>query len=328
MHSSMTPGMLVLLALAVLLQQATADAANATATSTASATTGPRRCPPLGFNSVPNLNLTAYISAPWYVQEQLPISFMGEDPYLDVYCVRAKYEPLAGPGGDPTQGLRVKNYANRGRVNGPAQGTSGVGNASRQANQFASFELVAVPDPAAAGTPQATSQLLVGPAFVLPALRSGRAPAGSGAGQYWVVAVGSRQGELSGAQVASQYDWAIISGGAPEVELTGGCSTQPPAPPRASNTSAHDTSRSVTASSGRDRPLLRALNTLHQRRSDDPSRPRNVSTGSGGGLWLFSRTPVDPAGARVMRGVAQDLGYDISGLIPVQQENCTYTGAE
>ena len=28
-------------------------------------------CPPVGFDSLPNFNLTAYVSAPWYIQQQV-----------------------------------------------------------------------------------------------------------------------------------------------------------------------------------------------------------------------------------------------------------------
>ncbi|KAG2499785.1 hypothetical protein HYH03_002082 [Edaphochlamys debaryana] len=53
-----------------------------------------RACPPDGFSPVPNLNLTAYTAAPWYVQRQLPVSYQGEDPDRYLYCVRAVYTPL------------------------------------------------------------------------------------------------------------------------------------------------------------------------------------------------------------------------------------------
>jgi hypothetical protein len=42
------------------------------------------------------------------------------------------------------------------------------------------------------------------------------------------------------------------------------------------------------------------------------------------GLWLFSRKPVDPEAAAVMRSRAAALGYDLSVLKPVTQAGCTY----
>lgn len=100
------------------------------------------RCPPPGFNTVPHLNLSAYISAPFYVQKQLPVSYQGEDPLAYLYCVRAVYRPFAAAAAaGPTQGslasaapqratpsglLVVENYANEGRVSrGPRLGQSG-----------------------------------------------------------------------------------------------------------------------------------------------------------------------------------------------------------
>lgn len=32
-------------------------------------------CPPPGFDSLPNLNVTSYISAPWYIQQQVGLVF-------------------------------------------------------------------------------------------------------------------------------------------------------------------------------------------------------------------------------------------------------------
>lgn len=54
-----------------------------------------------------------------YVQEQVPVSYQTVN---DLFCVRARYTPLDGS--NPAKGLLVNNYANRGRVNGPAMGTS------------------------------------------------------------------------------------------------------------------------------------------------------------------------------------------------------------
>ena len=42
------------------------------------------------------------------------------------------------------------------------------------------------------------------------------------------------------------------------------------------------------------------------------------------GLWLFSRKPVDPELTAAMLKVAQQLGFDTSALLPVNQTGCTY----
>jgi apolipoprotein D and lipocalin family protein len=51
-------------------------------------------------------------------------------------------------------------------------------------------------------------------------------------------------------------------------------------------------------------------------------------TGTGqndSGFWLFSRKPVDPENTEIMLEVArEELGLDLSVLLPVQQEGCTY----
>eukprot|EP00210_Caulerpa_lentillifera_P006188 g5912.t1 len=53
----------------------------------------------------------------------------------------------------------------------------------------------------------------------------------------------------------------------------------------------------------------------------DPTQTNGV------GLWLFSRTRVDPKGTAMMREIAQDLGFDLSVLRKVQQKGCSYNGA-
>ena len=42
------------------------------------------------------------------------------------------------------------------------------------------------------------------------------------------------------------------------------------------------------------------------------------------GLWLVSRTPVDPANTAIMRAVAVQLGFDLTGLEDMVQNGCTY----
>lgn len=81
----------------------------------------PQSCPPPGFDAVADLNLTQFISAPWYVQQQQPIVYQKES---NLFCVRAVYEPV-GKGKGPV--FEVKNYANQGGVNGPVLGSSASG---------------------------------------------------------------------------------------------------------------------------------------------------------------------------------------------------------
>ncbi|PNW70865.1 hypothetical protein CHLRE_17g736700v5 [Chlamydomonas reinhardtii] len=184
-------------------------------------------CPPANFTGVPGLDVRGYIAAPWYVQKQLPLDYQPPD---ELFCVKAEYE-LRNPA-NISDGLLVSNYANRGGVNGPYQGSSKF---DRSAN---SSRLIALPD----DTPDASDgKLLVGPEALLNLTLpsgaaaggaaglpgggpppAGKAPAGSTSGAaagsplwraafgpYWVVAVGPSQ------NATLKYDWAIISGGAP-----------------------------------------------------------------------------------------------------------------
>ncbi|KAI8463193.1 MAG: hypothetical protein J3K34DRAFT_154459 [Monoraphidium minutum] len=143
-------------------------------------------CPPPGFDSAAGFDLAAYVSAPWYPLQQMPIIYQ---PANQLYCVRAVYTPK-----DPANlaaGIKVLNTANEGSVTGPP--------ISSDSNPAASLQAV----PAGGAGPTAASKLLVGPAFLPASLY----------GPYWVVAF------------APDYSWAIVSGGAPTQTLPGGCAT-------------------------------------------------------------------------------------------------------
>jgi len=64
-------------------------------------------CPPVGFDSLPNFDLTAYVSAPWYIQQQIPLVYQ---PVNQLYCVRAVYKPR-----DPANFKKVKQKGRRER---------------------------------------------------------------------------------------------------------------------------------------------------------------------------------------------------------------------
>lgn len=111
-------------------------------------------CPPEGFDSVSGFNLTEYIAAPWYIQEQQVNSYQPEN---SLFCVRAAY---LSDGADSGL-LRVDNFAREGSVDGPRRGDSAA-------------EL------RAAVVDEDKGQLKVGPSFLPRALY----------GPYWVVALG------------------------------------------------------------------------------------------------------------------------------------------
>ena len=130
-------------------------------------------CPPPGFYSKTNFNLTAYIAHRWYIQEQMNINYL---PEQDNFCVSARYEkgpptnvvtwawlqPLLRwlrmvPGEIP---IKVFNYARTGSVTG-----------NERFGNLSAVVLRPDTDPA---------QLMVGPKF-LPRLFWG---------PYWVIAGG------------------------------------------------------------------------------------------------------------------------------------------
>jgi hypothetical protein len=54
-------------------------------------------CPPPNFDSARDVDLAAYIAAPWFVQRQEPLPYQ---PAEELFCVRARYLPInttAGP---------------------------------------------------------------------------------------------------------------------------------------------------------------------------------------------------------------------------------------
>ena len=73
-------------------------------------------CPPEGFDSVPadEIDIQAYISKPWFIQQQMPLAYQTES---QLYCVRAAYKQI------DDDLFEVYNYANNDRVNGPPQVT-------------------------------------------------------------------------------------------------------------------------------------------------------------------------------------------------------------
>jgi uncharacterized surface protein with fasciclin (FAS1) repeats len=85
-------------------------------TPTTPAPEGQIACPPKGFDSVPadKLSIQAYISKPWFIQEQMPLAYQTES---QLYCVRAAYKQLED------DLFEVYNYANNDAVNGPPQVT-------------------------------------------------------------------------------------------------------------------------------------------------------------------------------------------------------------
>ncbi|GBF92911.1 hypothetical protein Rsub_05747 [Raphidocelis subcapitata] len=167
---------------------------------------GSGTCPPPGLDSVPDLDVGAFISAPWYAAYQVPVSYQ---PVDSLYCVLASYSQYSTKFGTA---IKVLNYANQGAVNGPVTCTSCKANNA--------IDLSAVSPPLASG-PTAASKLVVAPGFLvntLPPLAVSKVTM-SPNGNYWVVATGPSPD-------AAKYRWAIIIAGmtGPAQATDKGCS--------------------------------------------------------------------------------------------------------
>ena len=134
-------------------------------------------CSQVMLQTNPPVNLTEYVRASWYIQQQQLTSYQ---QLRDLYCVVATYN-IDQYGKVPFfqgQVISVYNYANRDEVNGPKENNNKTVLCARVLESC---------EP---------EKLLVGPCF-LPNLF---------AGPYDIVAVGPE---------TYQYDWAIVIGGQP-----------------------------------------------------------------------------------------------------------------
>jgi len=130
-------------------------------------------CPPEGYDSVPDFDLDAYIDGPWFVQQQIPVSYQPAD---SLFCVRAEYSRL------DNDRILVQNS-----------------DATTTASEFFALNAV-IPDQSD------PSKLAVGPSFLPTGLY----------GPYWVVAAGPFS--PSDPEWEGKYEWAIITGGAPDAQ--------------------------------------------------------------------------------------------------------------
>lgn len=145
------------------------------------AATSSEGCPPVATQG--NFNLTEWIRASWYIQQQQITGYQSPE---DLFCVVATYE-LEGrevPGFDGTV-VSVYNYQNRGAVNGPGTDPEQDPLCARLTDE------------------DEPSKIINAPCF-LPNLL---------AGPYWVVAAGPSP---------QRYSWGIVSGGQPDVPAPDG----------------------------------------------------------------------------------------------------------
>ena len=145
-------------------------------------------CPPRDFQSMDQLDLNEYTRAKWFVQEQMPVSYL---PVSDNFCVTAQYVK------NGNSKVSVFNYARRGGIGGSVR--------------FANLKAIQ-------GKSGKASELMVGPKFLPSCLY----------GPYWIIGAGKYGGISSGSssEGTHKYEWALVSGGAPEqVGENGKCKT-------------------------------------------------------------------------------------------------------
>jgi hypothetical protein len=142
-----------------------------------------------------NLDITEYIRASWFSQQQQVTSYL---PTTEDYCVSATYRAEGATVPDFTGTvLSVYNYANNFTVNGPATNNF-------TANGNGTVLCARLPDA------NITGGLEVAPCSLPNAY----------AGDYWVVAIGENA-------TTQSYEWALISGGQPSIEQSDGlCTTE------------------------------------------------------------------------------------------------------
>ena len=139
------------------------------------------KCSQVKLQTDPPVNLTEYVRASWYIQQQQLTSYQS---LRDLYCVTATYNEDQYSKVPFFQGkvISVYNYANRDGVNGPAEGSNRTILCARVKN---------------ASEPE---KLVVAPCF-LPNLLGG---------PYYILAAGPEP---------DNYEWAIVIGGQPTVYM-------------------------------------------------------------------------------------------------------------
>jgi lipocalin len=154
-------------------------------------------CPIAGFDAKNPFDLAKYLGR-WYSIEQIPLSFQ---PLSQFYCVYVDYTEQKKSkgffcsilGGCDQPAFDVFNSGDIGQVNSKVPNTINF--------------VATIPKP---GTDPAKAY--VGPGFLPPKARKGT--------NYWVLDAGIYDDLVSGTTSGSNYDWAIITAGEPN--LNGG----------------------------------------------------------------------------------------------------------
>ncbi|TMW65505.1 hypothetical protein Poli38472_008147 [Pythium oligandrum] len=161
----------------------------------ASASAQATTCPPADYRSKAVFNPAKYFDGRWYAIQQIPVTYQPEN---ELFCVTADYTiettKLCQLFRCNETVVRVDNGANKDSVTGTRK-TAGLNGLIKDLSK-----------PAEAS---------VGPRF-LPSLFYG---------PYWVIEAGSYDELLADNTefTSENYEWAIITVGAPEVKTSGGC---------------------------------------------------------------------------------------------------------
>jgi lipocalin len=160
-----------------------------------------KNCPPDNFKALENFDLSSYVNGSWYAVKQIPLTFQ---PTSSFFCVRADYIPDTSSCflcGDAPK-VKIYNQGRRGSVNATVGGTPYTQPPPK--NSFRAIQKDPQNQPA---------KLTVGflPQFLVQS-------------NYWVVAAGSYANAIAGVAVptSTTYDWAIITGGSPDLQTSNG----------------------------------------------------------------------------------------------------------
>eukprot|EP00884_Botryococcus_braunii_P022440 jgi/Botrbrau1/8880/Bobra.50_2s0035.1 len=168
-------------------------------------------CPPPGFGPVkaPFDPIKFIDSSPFYVQQQLPVSYTTRP---EVQCVTAHYELIDKT--NPAKGFYVRNYLNFGRPNGPALGTTGSGGPILAPIQNIFFQQRGNVTDIPGAFAVSVYFPIAGPLLdLIDFQRLTAAP-------LWVVAYEENPD-------TKLYNWAILTGGPPTVAQHGACAQVP-----------------------------------------------------------------------------------------------------
>jgi lipocalin len=272
------------------------------------------RCPPDGFDSAANLDLSKYIEKRWYTLAQRPVSYQPPD---SLFCVSALYTPLDAAKG-PAGGVTVRNYSNRGGVNGGQLGTSGAGEGTAGAEQRGppAEVLAMLAAQAAAGGAGAGGGAGGPPAGVaMPTLtRPAAGPGGAGTAEpYEMIALPYPAGGANSSDPATAASKLIVG---PKAFLQAA-----PLPVLARTIGANY--RVVAFDEDGYEWAIVVSGT-----PDVEGEDGLCKFGGDAGFWLFSRAPVPSEETRAaIEEAAVEIGLDTSDLTEVPQEGCKYEGA-